>query len=46
MKARGFLATIPVWLLAFTNVGILFIALSVYSVAVLVQYGRGGEKNE
>ena len=37
----GIDGSIPVWSLAFINVGILFIALLVYSVAVLVQY-RGG----
>jgi hypothetical protein len=39
--------SIPVWLLAFINVGVLLIALLVYSAAVLLQYGRGqkGEKS-
>ena len=39
--------SIPVWLLAFINVGVLFIAMLVYSVAVLIQYGLGskGEKS-
>lgn len=39
----GIEGSIPVWLLAFMNLGVLFGALLVYSVAVLVQYGRGGE---
>jgi Na+/H+ antiporter NhaC len=37
----GVKGSIPVWLLAFINVGVLLIALLVYSAAVLVQYGRG-----
>jgi uncharacterized Tic20 family protein len=39
----GLDGSIPVWSLAFINVGILLIVLFVYSVAVLVQYGRGGK---
>jgi hypothetical protein len=39
----GVKGSIPVWLLAFINVGILLIALLVYSAAVLLQYGRGDE---
>lgn len=35
--------SIPVWLLAFINLGVLFGAMLVYTVAVLVQYGRGNE---
>jgi len=37
----GVKGSIPVWLLAFINVGVLLIALLVYSAAVLLQYGRG-----
>jgi hypothetical protein len=39
-------AAIPVWLLSFVNLGVLFLAMLVYSVAVLIQYGWGqkGEK--
>ncbi len=37
---------IPVWSLAIMNVAILYIVLIVYSVAVLVQYGRGGGGHE
>jgi amino acid transporter len=40
----GVKGSIPVWLLAFVNLGVLLIALLVYSVAVLVQYGRGGKE--
>ncbi|MHC4500971.1 MAG: hypothetical protein ACYS9T_04420 [Planctomycetota bacterium] len=39
----GVKGSIPVWLLAFINVGVLLIALLVYSAAVLLQYGRGGK---
>ena len=39
----GLDGSIPVWSLAFINVGILLIVLFVYSVAVLIQYGRGGK---
>ena len=42
----GLDGSIPVWSLAFINVGILLIVLFVYSVAVLVQYGRGGKNHE
>ena len=38
--------TIPVWLLTFINLGVLLGALLVYTVAILVQYGRGGKDNE
>jgi len=41
--AVGVKGSIPVWLLAFINVGVLLIALSVYSAAILIQYGRGGK---
>ncbi len=37
---------VPIWLLPIINVGVFYIVLLVYSVAVLVQYGRGiKEKN-
>jgi len=42
----GLDGSIPVWSLAFINVGILLIVLFVYSIAVLVQYGKGGKSNE
>jgi len=42
----GIKGSIPVWLLAFINSGVLLGALLVYSVAVLVQYGRGGKDGE
>ena len=42
----GVKGSIPVWLLAFINVGVLFIALLVYSAAVLFQYGRGARDLE
>lgn len=42
----GLDGSIPVWSLAFINVGILFIVSLVYSVAVLVQYGRGGNDSK
>ena len=35
--------SVPVFLLAFINVGILLVAMLVYCVAVLVQYGWGGK---
>ncbi|MHC4426699.1 MAG: hypothetical protein ACYSYV_11470 [Planctomycetota bacterium] len=43
----GIKGSIPVWLLAFVNLGVLLIAMLVYCVAVLIQYGRGakGEKS-
>lgn len=34
---------IPVWSLAIISLAMLFIVLIVYSAAVLVQYGRGGD---
>ncbi len=37
---------IPVYLLPFINLGIFIIAMLVYSVAILVQYGRGGRDGE
>jgi len=40
----GIKGSIPVWLLAFINLGVLFGALLVYSMAVLLQYG-GRNKN-
>jgi hypothetical protein len=36
---------IEVWMIAIINVGIFFAAMGVYSIAVLVQYGFGGEKS-
>ena len=42
----GLNGSIPVWSLAFINVGILLIVLFVYSIAVLIQYGKGGKSNE
>lgn len=42
----GVKGSIPVWLLAFINLGVLLIALLVYSVAVLVQYSWGGKDGE
>ncbi len=42
----GLDGSVPVWSLAFINVGILLIVLFVYSIAVLVQYGKGGKSNE
>ncbi len=38
--------SIPVWLLPIINLGVFFIVMLVYSVAVLVQYGRGGKDGE
>ncbi|MBW8016305.1 MAG: hypothetical protein FVQ82_08975 [Planctomycetes bacterium] len=35
--------SIAVWCLAFINVGILFIVMLVYSIAILVQYGKGSK---
>jgi hypothetical protein len=37
----GIRGAIPVWLLAFINLGVLLGALLVYSAAVLLQYGPG-----
>ena len=42
----GLDGSIPVWSLAFINIGILLIVLFVYSIAVLVQYGWGGKGGE
>ncbi len=42
----GIEGTIPVWLLTFINLGVLLGAMLVYSVAILVQYGRGGKDGE
>ncbi len=42
----GAAGLIPVWSLAIINVAILYVVLGVYSVAVLVQYGKGGHGNE
>ncbi len=40
----GIDGAIPVWSLAFINVGIVLVVLFVYSLAVLVQYGRGSKE--
>ena len=37
----GAKGSVPVWLLAFINLGVLLGAFLVYSAAVLLQYGRG-----
>ena len=37
---------IPVYVLTFINMGIFMIAMLVYNVAVLIQYGRGGKDGE
>jgi hypothetical protein len=37
---------IPVWALAILSFGIGYLVLAIYSVAVLVQYGRGDEDGE
>ena len=42
----GLDGSIPIWSLAFINVGILFIVLLVYSIAVLIQYGKGEKNHE
>ena len=42
----GLEGSIAVLLLAFINLGVLFGALLVHSVAILVQYGRGGKDGE
>jgi len=42
----GIEGSVPVWLLAFINLGVLLVAFLVYSVAILAQYGRGGKDNE
>lgn len=42
----GIKGSVPVWLLAFINLGVLLGALLVYSVAVLIQYGWGGHDGE
>ncbi len=39
----GETGAIPVYVLTFINLGIFMIAMLVYNVAVLVQYGRGGK---
>ena len=38
--------SIPVWLIALVNVGILNIILMIYSIAVLVQYKRETKRHE
>jgi hypothetical protein len=42
----GLRGAIPVWLLAFINLGVLLGALLVYTAAILVQYGREGKGGE
>ncbi len=42
----GIKGLIPVWLLAFINLGVFLGAVLVYLVAVLVQYGWGGKDGE
>ncbi len=42
----GIKGSIPAWLLAFINVGVLIGAMLVYSVAILVQYGLSGKGEE
>ncbi len=39
----GIDGSIPVWLIPIMNLGVLFAAMLVYSVAVLVQYGWSGK---
>ena len=38
--------SIPAWALPLINFPILLIAMGIYSIAVLVQYGRGGKDGE
>ena len=40
----GEAGSIPVYLLTFINLGVFLTAMLIYSVAILVQYGWGGEK--
>ena len=40
----GDVGSIPICLLSIINMGVFLIAILVYSVAILVQYGCGGEK--
>ena len=42
----GETGAIPVYVLTFINLGIFMIAMLVYNVAVLIQYGRGGKRGE
>ncbi len=37
---------VPIWLLPIINVGVFYIVLLVYSLAVLIQYGRGDKNGE
>ncbi len=41
----GISGTIAVWELTLINFFIFYVALFVYSVAILIQYGRGGKEN-
>lgn len=38
--------SIPVFVLPLINLGVFLDTMAVYSIAVLVQYGRGGKQNE
>jgi hypothetical protein len=38
--------SVPIYLLSLANVTVFLIALLIYSVAILVQYGLGGKENE
>ena len=42
----GIEGSIPVWLLTFINLSVFLIVMTVYSVAILIQYGRGGKDGE
>jgi hypothetical protein len=42
----GDTSSIPVYLLPIINLGVFLIVMLIYSVAVLVQYCRGGKENE
>ena len=39
-------ASIPVWALPLINIPVFLIAIWIYSIVVLVQYGRGGKDGE
>ena len=38
--------SVPIWLLPIINIGVFYIVLLVYSVAVLIQYGWGDKNGE
>lgn len=42
----GYTGSITVWVLSLINFAIFIIAMFIYSVVILVQYGRGGKENE